>query len=159
MKKLLFPLMLLALLLNGADAGSAKSISFWASTFYTDGTYADFLALSGHTTEGEGPGPTVNVAIMPTGTFTKLTVVTFDPGSPGWTRTATLIKNGAATAASCTIPNGLATCTWTGSIAFADGDLANLQIAAGGGIIIKAPWSIMTVFRVSPTKQDWPFTA
>jgi len=154
MKTRLLLLMLLALFAGGLEAAPTR-ISYWVSTFYTDGTYSNYLAISGHTTEGDGPGSAVGVSIMPVGAFTKLTVNTFDPGTPGFTRTATLIKNGSSTAATCTVPNGSFTCVWTGSVAFADGDLANIQITGGGGITVKAPWSIMTVFTVGA--DDWPW--
>jgi hypothetical protein len=153
MKIKLLPLALLALL--GSAEAAAPKISFWVSSFFTDGTYSNFFALSGHTTDGDGPTSDINVSIMPAGSFTLLTFYTFDPGTPGWTRTATLIKNGVATAATCTVPNGAFTCVWTGTVSFADGDLANIKITAGGGLIIKAPWSIMTVFTLGG--DDWPW--
>lgn len=148
--------LLFGLCLCGSVEAASPKISFWVSTFFTDGTYANFLAISGHTTEGDHTGALNSP--MPSGAFTQLTVVTFDPGSPGWTRTGTLFKNNAPTSATCTIPNGQATCTWTGNILFADGDLATIRITGGGGILIKAPWSIMTVFSVG-SHRDWPFTA
>lgn len=157
MKKISIFLFVLALSFRSFCEAAVIKISFWTSTFYTDGTYSNFLAISGHTTEGDGPTADNNVSIMPAGSFTVMTLVTFDPGSPGWTRTATVVKNGLATAATCTVPNGSDHCTWTGNVPFNDGDLANIQITGGGGILIKAPWSIQTVFTLG--KRDWPFTS
>lgn len=151
-------LVLLALWMWRIAHAAPIKISFWTSSFYTDGTYANFFPLSGHTTEGDSVSNQANVSIMPAGSFTSFSFVTHDPGTPGWTRTATLIKNGTSTAATCTVPNGSFACSWTGLVDFQDGDLANIQIGNGGGLIIKAPWSIMTVFTVG-SNRDWPFAA
>jgi hypothetical protein len=157
MKKQILPIILFLLLLTGLGESAAPRISFWTSTYFTSADFSNFLPLSGHTTEGDSPSNQVNVSIMPAGTFTLLTLLTNDPGSPGWTNTATLYRNGLATSASCTIPNGSFSCSWTGVVAFAEGDLANIKMIGGGGILIKGPWCVMTVFTLGG--RDWPFTS
>lgn len=158
MTKTLILLLFLFMLLSPLGEASAPKISYWASTYYSSADFSNFIALSGHTNDaGDSNDNGANVSIMPAATLTNLAAVTNDPAVPGRANIITVYKNGLATAASCTVPNGSLSCSWTGSVSFADGDLANIRLEESGGILIKGPWSVMTVFTLGG--RDWPFTA
>lgn len=159
MKKQLLFLLFLFMVLASVGEAAAPKISYWVSTYYSSADFGNFIGLSGHTNDqGDALANTSNVSIMPSSTLTDLAAVTNDPAVPGRFNIITVYKNGVATAASCSVPNGSLNCSWKGNVAFSDGDLANVRLEQSGGILIKGPWSVMTVFTVGSHK-DWPFTS
>ncbi len=66
-------------------------------------------------------------------TVTGLSVsIVSAPGGAGKSRTFTLNDGGVATAATCTISNAATTCTWSGSVTVAQGDLLDISDAPSG---------------------------
>jgi hypothetical protein len=161
MKKKFLSIILLMLFLRGyVGATSTVTISFWSSSYYTTTDYGFSFALLGHLNEDDSPTTAGLGVPIPAGTFTVLTFVTDDPGSPAQARVVTLRKNGVDTSATCAVPGSAGlTCTWTGSVVFAEGDVADYKISQTGGLLSKGPYSIMTKFVVASTEDDWPWNA